>query len=96
MPLQPNDINALIAAAQSVYGEFSLDSDFSAGSCAAAIQTACGRIFTGICVDVACGIGFCAEHAAIAEMLKHERRASGPPLPSPGMSSCPPAVAAGS
>ena len=24
-----------------------------------------------MCVDVACGIGFCAEHAAVAEMLKH-------------------------
>ena len=29
-----------------------------------------GRLYTGICLDLACGIGFCAEHAAVAEMLK--------------------------
>jgi cytidine deaminase len=25
-------------------------------------------------LDMACGIGFCAEHSAIAEMLKHRER----------------------
>ena len=29
-----------------------------------------GNIYTGICIVANCGIGFCAEHAAIAEMLK--------------------------
>lgn len=29
-----------------------------------------GNIYTGICVDLACGLGFCAEQAAIANMLK--------------------------
>jgi cytidine deaminase len=33
-------------------------------------MTAKGNLYTGICLDLACGIGFCAEHAAIAEMLK--------------------------
>jgi len=42
----------------------------SAGGVAAALETTSGRIYTGICLDLACGIGFCAEHAAIAEMLK--------------------------
>jgi cytidine deaminase len=27
-------------------------------------------VYTGICIDTACSLGFCAEHAAIAEMLK--------------------------
>jgi cytidine deaminase len=27
-------------------------------------------MFTGVCVDTACSLGFCAEHAAVAEMLK--------------------------
>jgi len=40
---------------------------------AAALRTDSGAIYTGICIDVACGIGFCAEHAAIAEMLKHRK-----------------------
>jgi cytidine deaminase len=29
------------------------------------------NVYSGICLDYACGLGFCAEHAAVAEMLKH-------------------------
>jgi len=64
-----SQIDSLIAAARSVHGEFSLGR-FSAGSCAAAVLSDGGQVFTGICIDLACGIGFCAEHSAIAEMLK--------------------------
>ena len=38
-------------------------------SIGAAIEAADGRIFTGVCIDAACGIGFCAEHAAVAAMI---------------------------
>lgn len=62
----------LVSAARAVTGDFPLSPDgFSAGGVGAAILTTDGNIYTGICIDVACGIGFCAEHAAIAEMLKH-------------------------
>jgi cytidine deaminase len=62
----------LIAAAEAVRGEFALHREFTAGAVAAAIRgRPSGTIYTGICVEVACGIGFCAEHAAVAEMLKH-------------------------
>jgi cytidine deaminase len=61
----------LIEAARAVYGEFSLREDFSAGSVGAAIRTAAGNIYTGVCIDLASGLGFCAEVAAVAEMLKH-------------------------
>ena len=62
----------LIEAAQALQGVFALsEPDRSAGSVAAALRTESGSVYTGICIDVACGIGFCAEHAAIAEMLKH-------------------------
>lgn len=61
----------LIEAAQAVYGEFTLREDFSAGGVGAAIRTTKGNIYTGICIDLASGLGFCAEVAAIAEMLKH-------------------------
>jgi cytidine deaminase len=44
--------------------------DMTAGTVAAAIMSKSGRVFTGICLHVSCGIGFCAEHAAVAEMLK--------------------------
>jgi len=37
---------------------------------AAALETVAGNVYTGICVDTHCGMGFCAEHSAIAEMLK--------------------------
>lgn len=40
------------------------------GGVASALMTQKGNVFTGICIDASCGIGFCAEHAAIAEMLK--------------------------
>jgi cytidine deaminase len=36
----------------------------------AAFVTTGGHVYTGICIDTACSLGFCAEYAAIAEMLK--------------------------
>jgi cytidine deaminase len=65
------EIGELIAAARRVQGEFSLGADFAAGGVAAAVRGRSGRLYTGICLDLACGLGFCAEHAAVAEMLKH-------------------------
>jgi cytidine deaminase len=69
-PLAPETRSTLMAAAQAVCGPFRLREDFSAGSVGAAILTARGSIYTGLCIDLACGLGFCAEVAAIAEMLK--------------------------
>ncbi len=60
----------LIEAARAVQGEFYLDGCFRAGAVGAAIRTAGGSLYTGISIEMACGIGFCAEHAAVAEMLK--------------------------
>jgi cytidine deaminase len=42
----------------------------SAASVASVIISGLGNTYTGVCVDFECGIGFCAEHAAVAEMLK--------------------------
>jgi len=64
-------IEALIEAAHKIVGKYQLsNTDFSAGTVGAALLTAKGNVYTGIDIDVACGIGFCAEHSAIAEMLK--------------------------
>lgn len=61
----------LTQIAYSVVGEFDLSApDLTAGSVAAALRTAQGHTYTGICLDLSCGIGFCAEHSAVAEMLK--------------------------
>lgn len=61
----------LIEQAEAMLGEFQLARPgLTAGSVGCALSTASGKVYTGICLDLACGIGFCAEHAAIAEMLK--------------------------
>jgi cytidine deaminase len=67
-------MNELISSAQKILGEFQLGEDLNAGSVAAALRTEAGNIYTGISLNLACGIGFCAEHSAIAEMLKHRER----------------------
>ena len=61
----------LIEAARAVCEHFPLRDDFSAGGVGAALLTAKGNVYTGICIDLACGLGFCAEVAAMAEMLKN-------------------------
>lgn len=67
------DADALVAAARKVAGDFACSEECSAGSVGAALLTDFDDVFTGICIDARCSLGFCAEHAAIAEMLKHRR-----------------------
>lgn len=43
----------------------------TAGHVACALETHNGNIFTGICIDLPCSIGLCAEQSAIAEMIKN-------------------------
>jgi cytidine deaminase len=67
-----NDASAkLIEAARAVVGELKLRKGFSAGGVGAAVRTSRGNVYTGICLDLGCGLGFCAEVAAIAQMLTH-------------------------
>jgi cytidine deaminase len=47
----------------------------TAGHVACALETCNGNIFTGICIDLPCSIGLCAEQAAIAEMVKNKETA---------------------
>ena len=61
----------LIEAARAICRDFPLQDKFSAGGVGAAIRTADNHIYIGICIDLGSGLGFCAEIAAIAEMLKH-------------------------
>ena len=65
-------VEELIETAHRIVGKYQLSNpDFSAGTVGAALLTAKGNVYTGINIEVACGIGFCAEHSAIAEMLKN-------------------------
>lgn len=60
----------LIRVAASLARPLVPSNDCTSGDVAAALVTAAGTIFTGVCVDAECGIVFCAEHAAVAEMFK--------------------------
>ena len=64
------DQQTLIATAAALARPFAPSDDCRAGDVAAALVTAAGNVYTGICIDTACSLGFCAEHAAVAEMLK--------------------------
>ena len=57
--------------ARSVQNARKLSPLMEAGSVGAAILTDQGNIYTGICIDTACGMGMCAERNAIANMLTH-------------------------
>lgn len=46
-----------------------LSDSVDAGGVAAAIVSDSGKVYTGVCIDAACSLGFCAEHAAIAAMV---------------------------
>ncbi len=39
------------------------------GGVSSAILTKSGNIYTGVCIDTACGLGMCAERNAIANMI---------------------------
>ena len=41
------------------------------GYVGAALITDRGNVYTGINISLYCGIGFCAEHSAVAEMIKN-------------------------
>lgn len=40
-----------------------------AGGVAAAVESASGRIYVGVCVDTACTLGICAERNALFNMI---------------------------
>lgn len=43
------------------------------GGVGCALLTKMGNVYEGVSIDVACGIGFCAEHSAVANMVsQHE------------------------
>jgi cytidine deaminase len=65
-------IQELINEAYSVTGVYKPSKECQSGSVGAALLTKAGNVYTGVCIDTACSLGFCAEHAAIAEMLKHK------------------------
>ena len=55
--------------AQDTLNERRLSRLATAGTVAAAFLTDKGNVYTGVCIDVPAGMGFCAEHAAAAAMV---------------------------
>ena len=58
----------LIACAVSVVNARRIG-DYLVGDVGCALVSESGAVYTGVCIDVTCGIGFCAEHSAIAAMV---------------------------
>ena len=63
------DMNTLYEHAKTVLHPRRLSDFADAGGVAAAILGASGKVYTGVCIDTACSMGFCAEHAAAAAMV---------------------------
>lgn len=59
----------LYKIAKSVANPRKLSEYADAGGVGAAILTDKGNVYTGVCIDTACSMGFCAEHAAVAAMI---------------------------
>jgi cytidine deaminase len=64
------DYDKLIVAAAEAAVAYAASAHCEAGDVGAALLTDDGRVFSGCSVDCKCGIGFCAEHSAVAAMLK--------------------------
>jgi len=65
------DNTLLIDRAKSVLRYRQLTEECVAGEVGAALLTADGNVYVGVSISAACGIGFCAEHSAIAQMVTH-------------------------
>ena len=63
------DFTELVQKAKSVLNSRRLSEEGLAGGVAAALLTESGNVYCGVCIDVTSGMGFCAEHAAIAAMV---------------------------
>ena len=66
------DFEMLYKKAKDLTGEKKLNESVSYAHVGCALLTDKGNVYTGICIVAHCGIGFCAEHAAIIEMLKND------------------------
>jgi cytidine deaminase len=64
----------LVSRATAVLMPRRLSPTVEVGEVGCALVTASGAVHVGVCIDATCGIGFCAEHAAIASMTHRESR----------------------
>ena len=67
--MENNIWQTLYDRAKAVQCERKLSPLLEVGSVAAAVLTDKGNIYTGVCIDTACGMGMCAERNAMAHMI---------------------------
>ena len=67
--LPPVAFDVLVERARSVLNPRHISEAAEAGGVGAALLAADGNIYVGVCIDTACSMGFCAEHAAAAAMV---------------------------
>lgn len=65
------EFKKLYEEANKLINRVELNKYITYGGVASALLTDKGNIYTGIYIEAKCGIGFCAEHSAIADMIKH-------------------------
>jgi cytidine deaminase len=63
------NFDELYKLAKSALNPRKLSEYAEAGGVGAAILAESGNVYTGVCIDTACSMGFCAEHAAAAAMI---------------------------
>ncbi len=63
------NFSELYEQAKAVINPRTLTDTVEVGGVGAAILTVDGNVYTGVCIDTACSMGFCAEHAAAAAMI---------------------------
>lgn len=61
----------LIKKAESVFNPRKTNEGSIVSEVACALVTDKGNVYLGVSIDVGCGMGFCAEHSAIAAMVTH-------------------------
>ena len=59
----------LYETAKAVQHPREISGEMSAGAVAAAVESASGKIYTGVCVDTSCTLGICAERSAMFRMI---------------------------
>lgn len=65
------EFEKLLKEAQKLINRVEINKYVTYGGVACALLTDKGNIYTGVYIEAKCGIGFCAEHSAIAEMIKN-------------------------
>ena len=59
----------MIEKAKTVLRPRKLSDENTAGGVACVLLSSIGNLYLGVCIDVGSGMGFCAEHSAIAAMI---------------------------